>query len=288
MNKWFEIFRTGTHTASNGTTKTWTTDDLDKLASSYDAEKNPAPLVVGHPEQNAPAYGWAQAIKRQGDKLLALPEKVEEAFAAMVKDGRFPKRSISVNPDGTLRHIGFLGATPPAIKGLKDVEFSGGQGAETYEYAEHGGGMTVEELQRKLEAEKEARKAAESKFTEEKRRAERLETEFGAHKQSAAKKEIDDFIEAGIKEATILPAWKDKGLGEFMASLQGEEQTYEFSEGKKQNRLEWFKDFLADFASHPLFKEMVPEDGGRRREKDDYAEDEALAKEIAAGKTGDS
>jgi hypothetical protein len=41
----------------------------------------------------------------------------------MVKRGLFKKRSISLYPDLTLRHIGFLGAMPPAIKGLADIKF---------------------------------------------------------------------------------------------------------------------------------------------------------------------
>ncbi len=51
----------------------------------------------------------------------------------MVKAGRFKSRSASFyhpdNPNNPkpgvyyLRHVGFLGAQPPAVKGLKAVEF---------------------------------------------------------------------------------------------------------------------------------------------------------------------
>ncbi|MDP1995112.1 MAG: hypothetical protein Q8K40_07690, partial [Ignavibacteria bacterium] len=34
------------------------------------------------------------------------------------------KRSVSLNPDNSLRHVGFLGAALPAVKGLADLQFA--------------------------------------------------------------------------------------------------------------------------------------------------------------------
>jgi len=120
----FEIFRTGTHTSLNGQTKDFSESDLDTIASSYDPQQHEAPIVIGHPETNAPAYGWIEKIKRVGDRLIAFPKQVSNEFSELVKTGAFKKRSISITPDLQLNHVGFLGAAAPAVKGLKDVEFS--------------------------------------------------------------------------------------------------------------------------------------------------------------------
>ena len=120
----FEIFRTGTHTSLNGQTKDFSESDLDTIASSYDPQQHEAPIVIGHPETNAPAYGWIDKLKRVGDRLIAFPKQVSNEFAELVKTGAFKKRSISITPDLQLNHVGFLGAAAPAVKGLKDVEFA--------------------------------------------------------------------------------------------------------------------------------------------------------------------
>ncbi len=137
-DEWIEVFRAGTHTAMNGTTKTWTEADLDHAVAAYDPAQHEAPLVVGHPKDNAPAYGWALAAKREGDRLLVKPGQMDPAFREMVKAGRFKKRSISFYADGTIRHIGFLGAQPPAVKGLKDCHFAQDDEGTTYEEATGG------------------------------------------------------------------------------------------------------------------------------------------------------
>ena len=81
----FEIFRTGTHTSLNGQTKDFSETDLDTIASSYDPQQNEAPIVIGHPETNAPAYGWIEKIKRVGDRLIAFPKQVSSEFSELVK-----------------------------------------------------------------------------------------------------------------------------------------------------------------------------------------------------------
>ncbi len=118
------VFKTGTHTDSKGSVSTWTEADLDKLVSSYDPKVHEAPAVIGHPKDDAPAYGWVKGLKREGDILFANVDPTVPEFIAWLQKGLYKKRSISVYPDGTLRHIGFLGAQPPAVKGLPDFTFN--------------------------------------------------------------------------------------------------------------------------------------------------------------------
>lgn len=133
--KRFEIFRVGRHTAASGTTLSFSEDDLRRAVEAYDPALHEAPIVVGHPKDNLPAYGWVKALAfGEGGAIEAEPIQVDEAFAEMVQAGRFKKRSASFyTPDAPnnpkpgvyyLRHVGFLGAQPPAVKGLKDVAFS--------------------------------------------------------------------------------------------------------------------------------------------------------------------
>jgi hypothetical protein len=133
---WITVFRTGTHTDSSGKTRTWTEQDLDEIVRKYDPTYNEAPVVIGHPKDNAPAWGWVEALKREGQLLYAKLKDLAPEFVEMLKQGRFKKRSISLYNDLALRHIGFLGAVPPAVKGLPDVAFKGGDEAIAIEMIE--------------------------------------------------------------------------------------------------------------------------------------------------------
>lgn len=280
MNDWIEIFRTGTHTDAGGNKREWTEADLNRMASSYDPNAHEAPLVIGHPKNNGPAYGWVEQLKVQGGKLLMRAGQVLPEFADLVKTGRFKKRSISVYPNGTLRHVGFLGAQPPAIKGLKDVSF-GEEETIIYEYQEDTM-PTVEELQAQLDEERTARKNAEAEASAYKEQAEKSAADFAEEQKRSRRTEIDTFIDKGIAEAKMLPAWKDQGLAEFMTALDEMEQTYEFAEGEEQlTPGEWFRGFLASFGEHPLFTEMVGKGKEESEQDSDYAEDEKVARRIA-------
>ena len=141
-----EIFKAGTHTAMNGETLTFSDADIEAIVEAYDPDVYPAPIVVGHPQTDAPAYGWIQSLNTTDDhKIEAAPEQVDAAFAELVEAGRYKKISASFfGPDvagnpvpGTyyLKHVGFLGATAPAVKGLKTVaNFAQADGV--YEFAD--------------------------------------------------------------------------------------------------------------------------------------------------------
>lgn len=129
-----EIFRAGKHVDMDGNAASFTEADIADIAESYNRDVSEAPLVVGHPEHNAPAYGWVKSLKAEGPLLLAEPHQVDSEFADMVKAGRFKKRSASlISPSAPnhpkpghwyLRHVGFLGAAAPAVKGLRDCAFA--------------------------------------------------------------------------------------------------------------------------------------------------------------------
>ena len=132
----FEIFRSGRHTPTSGAALTFSESDIAAIAAGYDPATHEAPIVVGHPKQDAPAYGWIAGLAVRDDRLVATPDKVNDDFSELVKKGAFKKVSASFyRPDSAnnpvpgqyyLRHVGFLGAEPPAVKGLKAIEFASG------------------------------------------------------------------------------------------------------------------------------------------------------------------
>lgn len=132
MKKQIQIFKPGKHTASSGVALSFSEAELKASASAYDPAKHEAPIVVGHPSHDAPAYGWVKALN-YADGLEAEHQQVDPAFAEMVDRGAFKKISASFySPDSPsnpvpgvyyLRHVGFLGAQPPAVKGLRNPEF---------------------------------------------------------------------------------------------------------------------------------------------------------------------
>lgn len=142
----FEIFKPGRHTSTQGVALTFGEADLAAIAAGYDPATHEAPIVVGHPKQDAPAYGWIASLTVKDGRLVATPNQVNPAFAELVENGSFKKRSAALyHPDSPgnptpghyyLRHVGFLGAQPPALKGLKPVEFADGDTVVEIEFGE--------------------------------------------------------------------------------------------------------------------------------------------------------
>ncbi|MEW5972330.1 MAG: peptidase [Pseudomonadota bacterium] len=140
------IFKAGTRTAMSGEVISFSEADLAASAQAYNPSIHEAPLVVGHPRHDAPAYGWVQALEFGEDGLTAIPYQVDPAFAEMYAAGRFKKVSASFyRPNASnnpvpgvwyLRHVGFLGAQPPAVKGLRPAEFADGEDCVTVEFGE--------------------------------------------------------------------------------------------------------------------------------------------------------
>lgn len=293
MNDWFEVFRAGTWTDSKGRTRTWTEADLDRIAAGYDPADHEAPLVIGHPQANAPAYGWVEGLKREGSRLLAKARQVVPEFAAAVAQGLYKKRSISLASDGVrLRHVGFLGAAEPAVPGLKDLAFAGDDEEQRFEFAAEDPPapsqedanhseeerMTIEQLQAQLAAEKAAREAAEA-------RAAATAAEFSAAQSKARRQELDAWFDALVRDGKALPAWKTQGMGvvEFAAQID-EAGEYEFAapdgSTQKQSPGAWFRGFVESVGAHPLFQK-AKNDGGQKSGPDaQFAADEAAAKQI--------
>lgn len=133
--QWLDIFKSGAHIDDSGTQHVFSEQDIQDIAAGYRPAVREAPLVIGHPATDGPAHGWVRSLRvAPGGVLQIQAKQVSPEFAELVKDGRFKKRSSALYPPSHpsnpnpgkwyLRHVGFLGAQPPAVAGLKDPVFS--------------------------------------------------------------------------------------------------------------------------------------------------------------------
>ena len=226
--------------------------DVGAVAANYDPKRFEAPIVVGHPRNNHPAYGWVSDLKVEDGTLLANGRQIEPQFAEMVKTGRFKKISIALFPPRALgnptpgayylKHVGFLGAAAPAVPGLKPVSLSADD-SETVTLTgdlNFSSGEDLDALARisELEAQLASRDAA-------------------------------DFVEKMISEGRILPCHKDSVIS-FMENL-GEAQEFSFSEGGeivKRPETEWFENYVRSNPPIVHFSEIAggnyDPDGGKQ------------------------
>lgn len=130
-----KIFKVGNHTSMQGVTKNYSKDLLAECVAAYSPQTHEAPLVIGHPKHDDPAMGWVDHLELDADGyLLAHPKQVDTEFSESVNAGKHNKVSASFYlPDSPnnptpgklyLRHVGFLGAQVPAVKGLGTVQFA--------------------------------------------------------------------------------------------------------------------------------------------------------------------
>lgn len=251
------FFRAGTHITASGHEVTFSQGDLAKIAAAYDPAAHEAPIVVGHPKTDAPAFGWVERIEARADGLHAIPRQVNSEFAELVKQGAYKKVSGAFyRPDQSsnprpgsyyLRHVGFLGAEPPAVKGLKGIHFS--EGEDVF-------------------------------FAEEDMLALR---EHSVHAREAAyrRKEQGDKLR-GLVAAGRLPIGLLSGALAFCEGLS-DSQTFEFSEFDGEvlsfSQVGWFLDFVSKIPTPVMTGELA---GGH------FSEDEGGDFDAPPGYTVDS
>lgn len=254
-----EIFRAGTRLDNHGNTYTILPDDVAAIASHYDKTKHEAPIVVGHPTTNAPAFGWVDKLTAENGVLYANFAQVDDDFADLVRKGRYkkvsasfypPKHPSNPNPNGFyLRHVGFLGAHPPAVKGLKNIDFADDDGnvISFCEPENKENTMTTEE---QLAAEKAAREKAEQEAANAKAELAKLQAEQEQALRDASHQANADFAESLVKQGSLKPADKDLIVQVLDFAEYPEHVTADFGEGDNKKSLSAaLKDFLKNGAT---------------------------------------
>ena len=267
--QWVEIFRAGYHEDSRGIGRGFSTDDLDQIITNTQSG-NPVPHVITHNELYSPfAYARSSQFRRVGEVLEARMDDIEPQFAELIKSGRLYERSIRLLPIATggwkVGHIAWLGAEPPAVEGLKPVQFNSGMQSIDFNFKgapvepetnptqnqSNGatGGITPAQLEAaKAEAAQVATAAAAAEFSA---RESALKAELKLERDKQRRSQWDSKIETAKREGRLTPA-QSEGLCEFAMSLPSD-STMEFSragngksETVKVSAEQWFADFMAN------------------------------------------
>lgn len=101
-----------------------TADDLRRMAEDYDPALQEAPVTVEH-RRSGPALGWVADLRVAGNVLQARFHRIGRKLRRWLREGAYRSRSIEMyKPFETtgrayLAAVSFLGASPPAVKGLR-------------------------------------------------------------------------------------------------------------------------------------------------------------------------
>lgn len=121
--EWIELFRAGDY----GPKGQYTEEDIGKMAENFN-ENDKVPIVIGHPKDNDPAWGWLSKMAAAGDILLAkIGELHADMYEAINYSGLFKNRSVRIADTGNgpkIMHLGMLGGTLPEVSGLASLTFS--------------------------------------------------------------------------------------------------------------------------------------------------------------------
>lgn len=136
--KRIQIFKPGQYQSMDGRIADYGENVLRLTAAAYNPAAFKAPIVIGHPKLDAPAMGWVEGLEFSEGVLSAYVDQIDPSFAEQVKSGRYRNVSASFYlPDANtnpkpgilyLKHVGFLGAEAPAVKGLEAASFAEQEG----------------------------------------------------------------------------------------------------------------------------------------------------------------
>lgn len=266
----FETIYPGKFRGHNGGDFTFTEADLKKSIAAYDPKLHKAPIVVGHPQTADPSMGYIDSFAwdDKSKRMIAKPIQVQPVFAEAVKSGGFSKVSLAFYKPGDVnnpvpgvwypRHVGFLGATPPAVKGLKDAVFNPEELAPAF--SEGGDVVEIDEKISRIEFSEEeiSRYDLNWKFRALGRLLRNIKNKFiELYSQEEADKLLDEYdLEAVIKEVeTYKPSFSEekKSNEEDTMSTEREQQLEKENAELKAKQAE--SDKRAELAEQELAKE---------------------------------
>ncbi|MEG6552689.1 hypothetical protein V6C53_20840, partial [Desulfocurvibacter africanus] len=166
-----------------------------------------------------------------------------------------------------LRHVGLLGATPPAIDGLGEVEFGADEGALSIEFStEPEGsreeGMNLEEAKKKVEELESHNKQLAKERDEAVSAKDKATADFAAFKGEQETKAREARFEALVTTEKVLPAEKEQVLG-FAATLGKAGATINFAAEGKVEQISQEEAYWRSLEARPkngLFTEFATAD----------------------------
>lgn len=254
-----EVFRPGTFTPMQGGSISYSAADLRAAADAYDKDAAPAPVVVGHPSTDAPAYAWAQSFEYDASagRLYADVGEINPSFAEAVRKGTYKKVSLSFHrPDSSAnpvpgtwypKHIGFLGGAAPAVTGLQLVQFSEGPAGVEFVadfVGVKGFGKSDRATTRQTSADP-AFAAREAQFAEREAEFAVREAEWKKRERELVGKDNADFAERMVSEGRLLPVHKSRIVS--ILNSAADSAAVSFAEGEEPvPMLQAFRDVLKE------------------------------------------
>lgn len=128
-----EISRPGLFKSAERVDVNITPEILSEVVKTYDPKKFEAQLVIGHPDMAAPSFGGVRALSFGNGTLEAEVDPTDNArdlvdkkhYKAVSASFYTPNAPNNPTPGKWhLRHVGLLGATPPAVSGLRQLSFA--------------------------------------------------------------------------------------------------------------------------------------------------------------------
>jgi hypothetical protein len=266
--QWVDGTPIGEHVDSDGDTVKIDAAFLEAVVANFEKTKgvHDVPITIDHPVTNAPAFGWVEGLRVSNGRLERRFADVNPKFEELVKAKAFRKRSDAfyLTPKDAplglvpaLRHVGFLGAKIPAIKGIADIQFSADEGktvdveVDTAISFSEGEDMNEEQLKKTIgdqikdffkttfgggdpkaataefsesdrtKLTEDITAAIEAKFSEEKKtlddKVKAMEAQLQTQVVSSTHDKNAKFCES--LPGTVLPAMKKAGIVEFMDAL---------------------------------------------------------------------
>ncbi len=126
IDGWWDVARVGKWSGSAAGAPARievTEEDLLRMAEDYDPVLQEAPVTVEH-RHSGPALGWVAALRVTGGVLQARFHRLSAKLREWLREGSYRSRSIEMYKPfestgrAYLAAVSFLGAQPPAVKGL--------------------------------------------------------------------------------------------------------------------------------------------------------------------------
>lgn len=147
---WIALMRTGYHVSMDERGYLYQVEDLERIRDNYDPANHRAPLFLDagwHTNTTGDAAGWIDELRVNGSILEGRTGDVPPGVKEMVEDGRRRKVSVEVSfVDGrpaSLFRVALLGASPPAITGLPELDPAAFSHGATMAFSKRGGHETA-------------------------------------------------------------------------------------------------------------------------------------------------